>query len=91
MSSTDGLLQETLSAHCKLGNSIYILVCTVLLIMYTQEPLRITLGEKRVWKGSGQKRRCVVKEDTFMYVPILQTLAILLQNKDLRSQVCVPY
>jgi len=42
------------------------------------EPVRYVLGEHRVWKGRGAKRRCISKEDCVMYVPILETLRVKL-------------
>ena len=47
------------------------------------------LGQRRVWKGTGTKRRCVSKEDHMMYVPILETLQSLLRNKIVVSEVCM--
>ena len=40
-----------------------------------------------MWKGNGAKRRCVSKEDCIMYVPVLQTLEVLLKNKAIVSEV----
>ena len=53
----------------------------------TQEPVRVKLGEQRVWKGTGSKRRCVLEEDTFMYIPLLNTLETLLQNDSILAEV----
>ena len=47
----------------------------------------IILGERRVWKGKGHKRRCVNKEDQAMYVPILKTLQNLLRNEAIYAEV----
>ena len=55
----------------------------------TQEPVRVKLGEQRVWKGTGSKRRCVLEEDTFMYIPVLNTLETLLQNDSILAEVHV--
>lgn len=52
-----------------------------------QEPVRFCLGEKRVWKGIGRKRKCISIRDTMMYVPLLETIAILLKNGSIRAQV----
>ena len=46
------------------------------------------LGEERVWRGIGRKRRCMVKKDEAFYVPILRTFANLLNNKTV-YEVCV--
>lgn len=47
----------------------------------------MTLGERRVWRGQGRKRKCVSKKDTFMYIPLLSTLQSLLQNRDILAEV----
>ncbi len=49
--------------------------------------MSITLGERRVWKGRGLKRKCVVKEDTMMYVPFWATLQSLLRNQAILAMV----
>ena len=45
------------------------------------------LGEHCRHKGSGNKRRCVLVEDIMMYVPILETLQVLLQNEAIVAEV----
>ena len=60
----------------------------ITLYRLTQEPVRVHLGERHVWKGSGDKRRCVTKADHFMYVPVLKTLESLLKNDAVLSEVC---
>ncbi len=69
----------------------YRCVCRGVLIIFRilQEPVRVTLGEKRVWKGRGQKRQCVEVCDTFMYIPLLKTIQVLLQNSSVVAQVCM--
>ena len=52
-----------------------------------QEPVTVKLGERHVWKGSGCSRKLVTKVDTFIYIPILQTLQALLSNKAIMSEV----
>ena len=32
-----------------------------------------------MWKGRGAKRRCVLKEDHVVYIPVLETLQGLLK------------
>lgn len=54
-----------------------------------QEPVRVSLGTRRVWKGNGSKRRYVEKEDEMVYIPLLESLKSLLQNKQVLSEVCV--
>ena len=64
-------------------------VCSfVFIIAYVlQEPVRVTLGKRRVWKGEGPKRRCVVKEDIMMYIPLLASLQSLLLNRAVLAEV----
>lgn len=45
------------------------------------------LGERRVWKGRGSKRRCVTKDDKMMYIPVIDTLQKLLQCDTIFSEV----
>lgn len=40
-----------------------------------------------MWKGSGTKRRCISKEDSVFYVPVLETLQGLLNNETVLSEV----
>ena len=54
---------------------------------YIQEPIRVCLGERRVWKGKGTKRKCVLKEDHFIYIPILETIQSLLRKDTILSEV----
>ena len=56
--------------------------------LFIQKPTEIVLGERWVTKTSG--RRCgelVHKEDKFVYVPILETLEMLLKNESLSTEV----
>ena len=52
-----------------------------------QEPVEIPLGERRVWKGRGIKRRCIVKRDCAYYIPVLETLQVLLRNEAIIAEV----
>lgn len=45
------------------------------------------LGERRVWKGKGAKRKCVLTEDHFIYIPILETIQCLLRKDTVISEV----
>ena len=38
-----------------------------------------------MWKGRGAKRRCVLKEDHVVYIPVLETLQGLLKNEAILS------
>lgn len=37
--------------------------------------------------GTGRKRRLVMKEDTMMYVPLLETLRVMLENEAVMTEV----
>ena len=52
-----------------------------------QEPEKIVLGTIREYKGIGAKRRCIEKEEIMMYVPILKTLDLILQNETILAEV----
>ena len=39
------------------------------------------------WKGSGPKRKWILKRDEMMYIPMLETLECLLQSDTVRDQV----
>lgn len=58
------------------------------MFMY-QEPEKVVLGTTREYKGTGAKRRCVEKEEIMMYVPILKTLDVILQNETILAEVHV--
>ena len=46
------------------------------------------LGTTYQYQRSGAKRRLVEKEETFQYVPLIDNLKWLLQNKDIYNEVC---
>ena len=46
------------------------------------------LGTTYQYQKSGAKRRLVEKEETFQYVPLIDNLKWLLQNKDIYNEVC---
>ena len=52
-----------------------------------QEPERVVLGKTRKYKGIGAKRRCVEKDETMHYVPVLKTLDVILQNETVLAEV----
>ena len=56
-----------------------------------QDPVKIVLGTKRTAQGYGSKRRVVEKDEVFMYIPILQTLQVLLSNETVLSEVIQLY
>lgn len=48
------------------------------------------MGTSRKAKGVGTKRRLVEQEETFVYIPILQTLQRLVNNDTVLTEVvCV--
>lgn len=47
------------------------------------------LGERHVWKGRGIKQKCVVKKDYAYYIPILETLQVLLKNEAIHAEVTI--
>lgn len=49
--------------------------------------MKILLGSKRKVKYCGSKRRIVEKEDTMVYVPILNTLQKMISNVSVRNEV----
>ena len=46
------------------------------------------LGTTYQYQKSGAKRRLVEKEETFQYVPLIDNLKWLLQNKGIYNEVC---
>ena len=48
-----------------------------------------SLGERSIWKGKGVKRKCTSKEDCIMYVPLLDTLQVLLKNEAFLFEVSI--
>ena len=56
-------------------------------IMFPQEPVSVKLGTVRKAKGSGAKRRIVDVEEGLVYIPILATLNVLLNNESIASEV----
>ena len=45
------------------------------------------LGERRMWRGTGSKRRCKSVKDNVIYIPILDTLQSILKNEVMLSEV----
>ena len=43
--------------------------------------------EKRVWKGRGNKRRCVSKKDEMVYIPLIDTIQSLLRRDSIIDEV----
>ena len=50
-------------------------------------PVKVVLGTRRKAKGLGAKCQLVEVEDSFMYVPILETLQTLLNNQTVLEEV----
>ena len=55
--------------------------------MFPQEPVSVILGTVRKAKGAGAKRRIVEVEEGMVYIPILETLNVLLNNESIASEV----
>lgn len=55
--------------------------------IHLQEPTRIILKETRTQRLAGRKRKVVIKREEVMYVPLLETLQSLLNNKTVFEQV----
>ena len=51
--------------------------------------MHVTLGQQHVWKGTGVKRKCILKDDDIIYIPVLKTLEGLFQNEAILSKVCI--
>jgi len=64
-------------------------ILTYILSLPLQEPSRVVLGERRVWQGCGAKRRCITEKDCLMYIPIMETIACLLKNDAVVSEVAL--
>ena len=52
-----------------------------------QEPITIELGTTYQYKRSGAKRSLVEKSESFQYVPLIDNLEWLLQNKEVFHEV----
>ena len=50
-------------------------------------PIKVVLGTRRKAKGVGAKRHLVEAEESFMYVPILESLQTLLNNDTVLTEV----
>ena len=49
--------------------------------------MKVVLGTNRRAKGSGAKRCLVEEEESFMYVPMLETLQTLLNDETILAEV----
>ncbi len=54
-----------------------------------QEPVTIELGTSYKYRKSGSKRLLVEVPDTYQYVPLLENLEWILQNKSISSEVII--
>ena len=55
--------------------------------VYIQEPKTIELGTTYTWEKLGGKSKLVETKNTFQYVPILDSIASIVGNKDLYDEV----
>lgn len=56
-------------------------------LTYTKEPITVELGTSYGYQKCGAKRRLVERKDTYQYVPLLDNLQALLNNKEVYRQV----
>ena len=56
---------------------------------YAQEPVCVELGTTYRYKRSGAKRSLVEKSENFYYVPLIDNLEWILQNKEVYDEVCI--
>lgn len=56
-----------------------------------QEPVTITLGTEYCYKQSGAKRYLTERSETFQYVPLIDNLEWVLQNRDVYHEVSVVF
>jgi len=61
--------------------------CTYFLTIYT----KVKMGTRRIYRGHGRKRRLKDITDTMVYVPLLKTLQILLQDEGIYTEVCMKH
>lgn len=59
----------------------------IITIYSVQEPITVTLGSERVYTQTGAKRRLSEVNDTFQYVPLLESLQSLLRNSEILDEV----
>jgi len=52
-----------------------------------QEPKKIKLGTRRIFRGHGRRRRLTEITETLVYVPLLQTLQSLLKDEEIYTEV----
>ena len=65
--------------------------CIYLCGFLFQEPVSVELGSSYHYKRRGAKRLLVERVDTFQYVPLIENLKWMLQNRDLCSEVFTLY
>ena len=52
-----------------------------------QEPITVELGSTYCYKRSGAKRSLVEKSESFQYIPLIENLQWVLQNKEVYQEV----
>ena len=52
--------------------------------------MTVELGSVYCYQRSGTKSRLIEKKETFQYVPLIENLQSVLQNKDIYSEVSQP-
>ena len=52
-----------------------------------QDPVTIELGTSYKYRRRGHRRLLVEQKDTFQYIPLIENLQSILQNKEIYIQV----
>lgn len=52
--------------------------------------MTVELGSVYCYQRSGTKSRLIEKKETFQYIPLIENLQSVLQNKDIYSEVSQP-
>lgn len=63
------------------------MVYTKLTVLFFQKPKRFVMGKSLIPVGYGSKHRIKERSDCFYYIPILETLTALLNNKQIMEEV----
>ena len=66
---------------------LHIIVKWSFFILLSKEPRKIVLGRKRLNKKVGNKRRIVLTEEEFYYIPLIKTLQAQLLSKNIINMI----
>ena len=56
-------------------------------VLHIQEPKKIKMGTRRIYRGHGRKRCQKKITDTLVYVPLLKTIQVLLKDEGIYTEV----